>query len=135
MPNIIEKDFPSDTHYAVIVFDSRIGCDGDGWWHGDNAVNYFIMTLDEIATWIGANKDRRYKVIEASPMTVTIPKPIISPAKPYVMPPHLVEMKNKVLDQASEYAETQRERIASIQDPVMKSALIKDLKEGGDGWL
>jgi hypothetical protein len=128
----ISKRFPSDQHFAVVLFDTNIGCDGEGWWNGDNAVNYLVMTYEEIVQWVAKNKDRKFKVVEVYPMTVEIPEPVVISTKPYEMPPHLVEMKNEVLDQAREYAKLQRERLDSIQDPVMKAALIKDLKK--EGW-
>jgi hypothetical protein len=131
MSKVNYADFPREKHYAVIKFDHGIGCDGDGWWNGDNAVNYFIKTYDELIEWVAGGPNGQYVVIEAYPMTVEVPKPILKSSKPYEMPPHLKEMRDKVIDEARAYAKVQRERIEAIQDPVMKAALIRDMQEEG----
>lgn len=70
--------FPNVKHFAIIVFNDNIGHDGSGWYTGENAVNYFVMSEEEAVTWIETKSEyKRYKIIEATPVDIEMTRPVL----------------------------------------------------------
>lgn len=133
MVDIFSK-FPEDKHYAILDFENRDAVDNEGWYVGCNTVKYIVLSYDDLIEWVkNVGDSRKYYIIEAERLEVTVPKPIIQKKFKYEMPPHLEEQMNDILKRTEDYVKQQRELINSISDPLVRQLTIDSLKDKLNG--
>lgn len=95
-----------------------------------NRAQKVCLSYDEVVEWVKkTDSKRKYYIVEAEKLDVTIPAPIIGKHFEYEMPQHLRDEMNKVLEQARTYAADQKKLLDSISDPEVRRLTLEELKK------